>query len=114
MSRDDYPKPGLRGIDVEILHRVQHKEASVFYFEHACIWYVRGPGTRVVVTSYRGHRRNLSQTLDHRVIADITGVDDEITSNERLQTFWAKKSVRIGYQSYSRHLTPTTKMRTNP
>src|SRR5579885_1971828 len=75
---DDGLNAGGFGIQVELFQDVQNVNCDAFDFDELGLGKVLGIHSVIDVPAHGGYGSNLSQTVEDRWIADITGMDDVI------------------------------------
>ncbi len=60
-----------------------------------------GPCAPVVVAAYYRDRRNARKFINDHRVADITGVDDEITAAQEVNRLGSEKVMRIRNKAYT-------------
>jgi hypothetical protein len=82
-------------VEIERLQLVHHVQKTFPYLKNIGNWQGSGPRTLVVVTSDRGDWSDLRKTIQNFGRANITGVNDEIGSRERVDSLGSEETVGV-------------------
>jgi len=82
-------------VKIESLELVHHIEKAGSYLKNLGDWQGLGPRTLVVVTSHRGDWCDSRKTIQDVGRADVTGMNDEVGSRERLDSLGSEETVGV-------------------
>ena len=105
MAGDHGPDSGAIWVNIElrkIVNDINEDPADLdqFRFRQRV-----GPCAPVVVAAHYRDRCNAREFFNDHRVADIAGVDDEITAAQEVDRLWSEKVMRIRNKTYSNRTT---------
>jgi hypothetical protein len=93
---------GGNRIDIELRKIVNDMDANLTDLDQFRFRQRVGPCTPVVIAAHCRDRRNAREFVNDHRIADIAGVDDEITTAQEVDGLWPEKVMRIRNEADTR------------
>jgi hypothetical protein len=96
---------GGNWIDIELRKIVNNIDENLAEVDQFRFRQRVGPCAPVVVAAYYRDRCNARESINDHRVADITGVDDEITAAQEVNRLGSKKVMRIRNKAYTNRTT---------
>jgi hypothetical protein len=97
--------PGAIWVNIELRKIVNDIDENPAEFDQFRFRQRVGPRAPVVVAAYYRDRRNAREFINDHRVAEITGVDDEITAAQEVNRLRSDKVMRIRNKAYTNRTT---------